>query len=367
MGLFGTIKGEAQRNFIARAPEAKDQIVYRYPEHNIRMMTQLTVGADEVALFVKNGQVMGTLTAAGSPHNLDTNNVPFLSALLEKFTGGNLFVAEVYFVSTREFPSLKFGGPIGDVRDPETGLGIGTMVYGDFSLRVTDAQKLVIGLVGLRQSNDDFLAWFKNQVLKVIRDRTAELLVKKRWPLLDVTSGAYTEEIEQEVLTGVKPHVDKYGVEIVALGNFTISIKEEDEATLKKLSKDAAYSRMAGGFQQYAQGQAMLGAAEGMAKGGDGGGGGMLQGAGLGVGFGMAQMFQNQQPQQPHYPQQQMPPPQAAPVQAQAACPKCGTPGSGKFCGNCGQPMNQARKCVDCGTDLTPGAKFCGNCGKPST
>ncbi len=164
------------------------------------------------------------------------------------------------------------------MRDPDSGLGIGTMVYGDFSLRVTDPQKLVVGLVGMRKtSNDDFLGWFKNQVLKVIRDRIAELLVKKKWPLLDVTSGAYTEEIETEVVAGCKPHVDPYGMTIVAFGNITISIKPEDEATLKKLTKDVAYSRLAGGFQQYAQGQAMLGAAEGMSKGGGEGAGGALR------------------------------------------------------------------------------------------
>ena len=53
------------------------------------------------------------------------------------------------------------------------------------------------------------------------RDRIAELMVKKKWPLLDVTSGAYTEEIEAEVLAGVKPHVDPYGLTIVRFGNFT--------------------------------------------------------------------------------------------------------------------------------------------------
>jgi membrane protease subunit (stomatin/prohibitin family) len=293
MGLFDTLKSEAQRNFIARADEAKDDIIYKYPERNIRMMTQLTVMADEVALFVKDGVVVGKLGAGR--HNLDTNNVPFLSRLLEKVTGGNLFVSEVFFVTLREFPSLKFGGPIGETRDPETGLGIGTMVYGDFSLRVEDPEKLVVGLVGMRKaSNDDFLGWFKQQVLKVIRDRIAELIVKKKWPLLDVTSGAFTEEIEQEVIGGVKQHVDPYGVTVVRFGNFTVSIKPEDEATLKKLTKDQAYSKLAGGFQQYAQGQAMLGAAEGMAKGGDGSGSGAaLQGMGLGVGFGMANMFAN--------------------------------------------------------------------------
>ncbi|MCK8497282.1 MULTISPECIES: SPFH domain-containing protein [Myxococcus] len=313
MGIFDTIKGEAKRNFIARADTAKGEIIYKYPENNIRMLTQLTVDADEVALFVKDGKVEGKLGAGR--HQLDSNNIPFLSRLLEKFTGGNLFVAEVFFVSVREFPGIKFGGPIGDVRDPETGLGIGTMVYGDFSIRVTDPEKLVVGLVGMGRSNNEaLLGWFKNQVLKVTRDRIAELLVKKRWPLLDVTSGAYTEEIETEVIAGLKPHVDDYGLTVVRMGNFHVSIKEEDEATLKKLGKDVAYSRLAGGFQQYAQGQAMLGAAEGMAKGGESSGN-ALGGMGMGMGFGMAQQFMNMNNQQQQ--QQQRPPEpaqQAAPA-----------------------------------------------------
>ncbi|GEL71268.1 SPFH domain-containing protein [Myxococcus virescens] len=308
MGIFDSIKGETKRNFIARADSAKGDIIYKYPENNVRMLTQLTVDADEVALFVKDGKVEGKL--GPGRHSLDTNNIPFLSRLIEGFTGGNLFISEIFFVSTREFAGVKFGGPIGDVRDPETGLGIGTMVYGDFSIRVTDPERLVVGLVGMgRTGNDELLGWFKNQVLKVTRDRIAELLVKKRWPLLDVTSGAYTEEIETEVISGLKPHVDGYGLTVVRMGNFHVSIKEEDEATLKKLGKDVAYSRLAGGFQQYAQGQAMLGAAEGMAKGGNGGGGAgnALGGMGMGMGFGMAQQFMNQQ-------QHQQRPPEPAPA-----------------------------------------------------
>jgi membrane protease subunit (stomatin/prohibitin family) len=354
MGLFDSLKQESQRNFIARADAAKNDILYAYPEHNLRMLTQLTVGADEVALFVKDGTVQGKL--GPGLHQLDTKNIPFLSRFLEKLTGGNLFVAELYFVSTREFPGVKFGGPIGDVRDPETGLGIGTMVYGDFSVRVTDPEKLVVGLVGLRQtSNEEFLSWFKSQVLKVVRDRVAELLVKKRWPLLDVTSGAYTEEIEQEVLTGVKPHVDGYGLTVVRMGNITVGINPEDDANLKRLTKDQAYTKMAGGFQQYAAGQAMLGAAEGMAKGGDAGGGGMLQGAGLGVGMGMAQMLQQAQA---------APRPQAMAAASTSSCPKCGTAGTGKFCASCGSALATASSCSKCGGQLQPGAKFCGNCGQ---
>src|SRR5262249_11326224 len=109
----------------------------------------------------------------------------------------------------------------------------------------------------------------------------------------------------------------------------------------------------------YAQGQAMLGAAEGMAKGGEGGGS-TLQGAGLGIGFGMAQAFQQGQ---------QRPPATAAPAPVAAAgtpCPKCGTIGTGKFCGNCGAPLpGGGRRCAEGGWDLGRGGKFGGNCGKP--
>jgi hypothetical protein len=62
------------------------------------------------------------------------------------------------------------------------------------------------------------------------------------------------------------------------LGNFVVSIKEEDEATLKNLYKDQAQLRMAGNnagnlaaFQQLAAGKAMMSAGEGMARGGGGG------------------------------------------------------------------------------------------------
>jgi len=295
MGIFRALKGEAQRNFIARPDNAKAALIWKHPENNVRMYTQLTVAADEVALFVKDGILQGKL--GPGRHSMDAQNIPFLSALLEKVTGGNLFVTQIYFVSMRETAGLKFGGPIGDVRDPETGLAIGTMVYGDFSLRVQEPEKLILGLVGLGSpGNEEALAWFRNQVLKTMRDHIAELLVKKQWPLLNVTSGAYTLEIEQEALALLPPHVSPYGIEVVRFGNFTISIKPEDEATLKKMSKDAAYIKMAGGFQQYAQGQAMLNASEGMAKGG--GGGAASEGMGLAMGMGMAQMFvqQNQRP-----------------------------------------------------------------------
>lgn len=317
MGILDFVKRGVSEMMIARPSESKDLIIYKHPDKTIPMKSQLTVDQDDVAIFFKDRKVVGIVQPGR--HTLDSSNIPFLSNLIDSFTGGNVLMAEVYFVTVREMPNFKFGGRIGAVEDPKSGIPVETMVHGTYSLRVTDPQKLLVGLVGLSaDNNDSFVKWFRDMLMKTMKDRIGELLVKKKWPLLDVTSGAYTEEIEEEVIAGVKKHVDSYGLEIIRIGNFTISISDDDKKNLKKLYTDAAYVRMAGGmqgYQQFAAGKAMMGAGEGMSKGGGGGqgGGALLGGAGLGVGFGMAGMFQGaMQPQQPQY-QQAAPPPMAQP------------------------------------------------------
>jgi membrane protease subunit (stomatin/prohibitin family) len=283
---------------VARPDGAKSQVVWKHPDSTVPLKSQLTVEADEKAVFFRDGRVVATLDAGR--HTLDSMNLPFLSDLVDGFTGGNVFIAEVFFVNVREHTGVKFGGRIGHVEDPKSGVPVETMVHGEFSFKVEDPERLIVGLVGMgRAESHQVRSWMKEQVLKVIRDRIAELFVKNKWPLLDVTSGAYTEEIEQDVLKGVAQHVEAYGIRIVRLGNFVIAIDEDDAQNLRRLYTDAAYLRTVGGvdqYQRFAAGKAMLGAGEGMAKGGGAGGGGeggagLLGGAGLGVGLGMAQML----------------------------------------------------------------------------
>ncbi len=295
MGILDFVKGGVKELAIARPDSAKNFWVYKHPDQTIPMKAQLTVDSDEVALFFKNGQYVGTLSAGR--HTLDGSNIPFLGQLVDKFTGGNIFICEVFFVTTREMPSLKFGTSIGDVQDPQTKMRVRLMVYGEFSAKVIDPTKLVIGLVGQQavSDNEAFVGWFKSQVQKTMKDGIAELIVKQDWPMLKVTSGAYTDEIETATLQSVRKNIESYGVEIVRFGDFSISMDQADKERLDKLVDRMAYQNAAAsgpggmaGMAQYAQVEMMMGAAEGM-KSGDGGGLPMA-GAALGMGFGMAQM-----------------------------------------------------------------------------
>lgn len=324
MGIIDFVKGGVRELAIARPDANKGQLVYKHPDKTIPNKAQLTVGTDEVALFFKDGQFIGQIGAGR--HTLESSNIMFLNRLIDKFTGGDVFKAEVWFVTTREVAGFKFGGRIGDVEDPKSGLAIGTMVHGEYSVQVTDPTE-AIQFFGQRSwaGDEEFSGWFRQQLLKTIRDRIASLLVVKKIPLLDVTSGALTEEIEEEVLSAVnQAHLQGYGMRIKRLGNFVVSIKEEDEQTLKGMYKDAAQLKMAGNnaanlgaFQQFAAGKAMMSAGDGMARGGSGGGDNpMVTGAGLGMGMAMANMFG--QMNQPHAAPQQAP---AAPVAAAPAAP----------------------------------------------
>jgi membrane protease subunit (stomatin/prohibitin family) len=289
MGILDFVKGGVKELAIARPDAAKDFWVYKHPDQTIPMKAQLTVDSDEVALFFKNGAYVGSFSAGR--HTLDASNIPFLGQLIDKFTGGNVFICEVFFVTTRELASIKFGTSIGDVMDPQTNLRVRIMVHGEFSARVIDPAKLVIGLAGQRATeNEQFVGWFKSQVQKTIKDHIAELVVKENWPLLKVTSGAYTDEIETFTLSSVRKNIEPYGVEVMRFGDFTISMDQADKDRLDKLVERAAYVNMAGGYQQMAQAEMMLGAAEGMKK---GGGGSALDGAGIGMGFAMAGQMGN--------------------------------------------------------------------------
>jgi len=353
MGIFGQV----QRQFIARPDPAKGQILYKWPDQNIRKFTQLTVEQDELAVFFRDGRVQGTIQPGRV--TLDSSEIPFLGALVDAVTGGNLFRTELYFISTREFPNLPFGGAIDNVVDPQTNLGVGLRVFGEYSLKVIEPQSLIVNLVGTQNlsTNDEITDWMREQLLKTLRTDVVTHVVSNGWALLGIA--AHTDQVEAETIAQVQRNVNSYGLQIVRLGNFTITLKPEDEDKLKGFLKDVQYTKLAGGFQQYAAGEAMLGAGQGLAQGPGQGGGNP---AFLGVGVGMGGLVAGQMGQTV-----------AAGGQIQVRCPQCHALNaeSSRFCNSCGQslepapaPVGATIACPHCKAQNAATARFCTSCGQ---
>lgn len=350
------------RENIAVPDERKGQIVFKWPDQQIRRFTKAIVAPDEVAAFLYQGQVIGTLPPGR--HQVDATELPFLGMFKDILTGNNAYRTELYFVSTREHPDQRFGGRIDDVQDPVTGLVVGLRVFGEYSLLVSDPVPLITRLTGTVdvQDNARITDWVAEQLLKVLRTDVTAHITQKGWPILGLA--AYVPEIEASVIGLAEAQLESYGLRIARLGNFTISLSDEDEQTLKGLAKDTAYSRLAGSFGQYAAGEMQLGAGEGMSRGG-GATGGAFVAAGLGLG------------QQSVQPVQQGPTPPPPPGFAGAgggykgagvSCSACGTGNAAdaKFCSKCGTSLVPAPEhCAQCSAELSPGARFCASCGHP--
>jgi membrane protease subunit (stomatin/prohibitin family) len=357
------------RENIAVPDNRKGQIVFKWPDENIRRYSNAIVAPDEVAVFMYQGEVKGALPPGR--HRLDATEIPFLGIFADHLTGGNLYRVEIYFVGSREYPDLKFGGRVDNVQDPVTGLVVSLGVYGEYSLKVVDPSVLLTNLTGTVDvtNNDAITDWVAQQLLKVLRTDVTQHVVSKGWPILGLA--AYVPEVEADVISLSAQQLEAYGLSVARMGNFTISLGDEDEAQLKTLARDTAYSRLAGSFQQYAAGELQLGAGQGMSQGGQALGGAFL-GAGLGVG-GQATQMPGVGPTPPPAPGfagggggYQPPGPQNG--SAAVTCPSCGTANAAgaRFCANCGMALAaaEAPTCAGCGAALTPGAKFCPACGR---
>jgi len=362
---MGIIHHEISREFIAMPDTAKDQILFKWPDQDIRRNTHCIVDVDERAVFLSKGSIAGVL---GPGENvLDSGEIPFLGILIDHATDGRAYRTEIFFVGTREYTGNRFGGRVDDVQDPKTGLVVTLRVFGDYAVMVTDPTALILNLAGTVNADDNTAVtdWVNTQLLKIMRTEITRQIVRNGWPILGLS--AFTPEIEAAILAATNEQLAHYGLSITRMGNFDVNLAEEDEAHLKELARDASYTQLAGGFNQMAAGRALLGAGEGMAQ-----GGGAANPAMLVTGMGIAgQAFAPQAPPPPAAPAVAAPAPAA--IAAESAAPvTCGNcnasiPGGSKFCQECGTAVPAAHFCTGCGTKLAPGAKFCGDCGTAQT
>ena len=387
MGLLDFVKQGTKELMIARPDDAKHLIVYKHPDQTIPFWSQLTIDSDEGAVFFKDGQVMGLL--GPGRHTLQTQNIPFLSNLIDKFTGGNVFISEIFFVRSQPIRELKFGGRVGSMIDPVTDLPCDPRIFGEYTLQILDPIRFIVAYAGQAansRDNDSIAKWIADQFMKGVSEVLASICMDEQISIVAIASRKQT--LSQRFMASV-PSLDHIGVRITELGNFNITLDEKDkeeimsvwkdirtglkqaEAAAKKkqfeldqkFSQDMRYANLAGGhpgYMQYAQAHAIMGAGDGMAKGGANVGVAGL-GAQMAVGMGMAGMMQ------PGMMQPVAAQPRPAAVAGPTVCAQCGTSNAGgKFCANCGTPLAAPAKtfCSGCGQEVS--GKFCANCGTPA-
>src|SRR5579884_403441 len=237
MGVFDFVKNGVREMMVARPDNLKNLIVYKHPDQNVPMYSQLTVDSDECAVFFKDGRVQGVLPPGRV--TLHSSNIPFLNNLITSFTGGNVFIAEIYFVKTAPVRSVPFGGPIGDMLDPLTGEQVQPRIFGEMSVVVVDPVRFVVGYSGQAATgdNDFVLNWIKGLFMNGVKTTLGELCENEGKSLLQAVS--LTQKLAAAFVAHA-PDLNDIGVRILQVGQFNVNFSDEDRDRLKAANAEIA-------------------------------------------------------------------------------------------------------------------------------
>lgn len=270
--------------------ESTDEIVHRVPEAGsgeFRLGSQLVVREGQQAVFVRDGKALDVF--GPGRHTISTNNIPFLSGLLNVFTGGrSIFTAEVFFVAMREFTNLKWGTaqPLA-FRDPDFGM-VRLRAFGSYSMRVANPQLFVGQFVGSRSSYsavdaEDFLR-------SIILSEFNDIVGDAKTPLLDLPG--LSKELADTARASLSDDFERVGLQLTTFQIGAITPPDEVQKAIDQRSSMGAIGDM-GAFTQYQAAQAMREAANNPGGAGDLAGGGVGMGAGMAMGSMMSQAMRD--------------------------------------------------------------------------
>ena len=199
-------------------------IVSRHPDPHFARASEVEVGQGDAAVLLTSADAVGPLgpgrhplaEAVGSSADPATTQIE----------------GALYFVSTSERPNQRFGGTVDKVLDPQTDLAVGLRVFGEYVMRVSAPVALVRSLAASQSEVTDarITDLLRDVVLKVLRVDLATHVASQGWPILGLA--AHSDELEQEALARIRDAAAGFGLEVTRFGNFTINMKEEDEALL---------------------------------------------------------------------------------------------------------------------------------------
>lgn len=366
-------------------------LVYRYPATDFPAGTQLIVHESQEAVFFRNGQMLDSYESGR--YTLESEDFPYIGREFKWASGKKSpFHAEVYFVNKADCMTVLWGTPSPIlIQDPEYDVILPIRANGQFTIRVDNARKLLVKLVGTMDQfdTDSLTHFFRGLLVSKITDYITYIMLAKKISFLQVQ--AFLSKIAEAIHKKLQPEFAEYGLLMPNFYINSINVPESDPSYQKIKSALAAAKEkelMARGkkkemdilgytYQQERTFDVLDKAAQNEGSASDLMGIGMGLGMGVPIGHTVANMGQNIL----NAGERRCPscgaslPPNArfclecgqrvadnTPSAGMVVCPHCGqqTP-SGKFCLHCGQKLTKV--CPDCGAEVSAGGRFCPECG----
>lgn len=288
--MLGFFTKETKSFYIARPLEAARDFIYLHPDTTIPRGAKITVKSDECALFFSEGKYVGTINP-GTTTNLDTNNIPFLGHwLIDNFTGGNHFIAEIYFVLLTEVLVPIQSEPLGQYQDLNSKNVVTLHGSLQYSIRIKDPLKVITTLSGQSSfAQTAVIQFFNGRLLNGLRRMVGQRALTN--PMLSVVSNVDSEQIGDELIEFLKEEFELSGISVTRMFDLSLALDPDSLEELKRFGREESQLALQSkgaqianqqGFAEFNLVQGQRAALEGMGQGLATGKGTMLMGMGLG-------------------------------------------------------------------------------------
>ena len=215
---------------------SNEVLAHKHEKEDFTIGSQLIVHETQEALFFRDGKVFDQFTAGR--HTLVTNNIPKVRDYMKLGTGGvNVFHCEVYFINMITQMGIRWGTD-SKVRlfDPASGLHVEIGASGNFNMRVTDARKLVLKLVGTTEGliqNDVTgegksygTGMFRALIINKVKANLARIIKEQNLNILEID--AYLDVLSTALMTDINATLDEYGLTMPEFYVTTIQTPDDD-------------------------------------------------------------------------------------------------------------------------------------------
>ena len=153
---------------------SSDYLIWKYPNREIEVGSQVIVNESEEALLFENGQLIEILDAGR--HVIESGNIPGMDGIIRRSIGNNSPIKiDIWFVSKVVSTDYKWGVQL-QVKDNTHQLIVTVGSYGSILLRIEDPASLVLQVVGKKKqmSKDELKDFLMPSIERSLKEYIAE-------------------------------------------------------------------------------------------------------------------------------------------------------------------------------------------------
>ena len=221
-----------------------ETLVWKHPVEDFNMGSQLIVHESQEAVFFRDGQALDSFGAGR--YTLSTQQLPLLEKVYQlPIDSETAFHSEVYFVNLATQMGIKWGTD-SKVRlfDPASGLHVELGASGEFNIRVTNARRLLLKVVGTSGGmKQDALVggngkgYFRAMIMTQVKSFLAQTIRENAINVLEIDE--HLMELSSALQVRINATLQPYGLE---MPEFYVSrvVTPDDDPNFRRMKEQYA-------------------------------------------------------------------------------------------------------------------------------